>query len=306
MKKLILLLTFTPTMLFAQNNDWFQTGASWTYNYEANQAIGGPEIHQAQYTITEQTNLNGQDCAKMEAIGDDPNPLTCNATPAPYYFYESNDSIFYTSDYDNTFRLAYDFGAEEGDSWEFEYPVEMFDNLTVYSVTVNSVSTIIQDGQELRVMNLGYTIVSGEEYSGIGYQEITVIEKVGATILFYVPFGYWNICENHFNTKLQCYNDASISYIGDGFNSCTVGLNEADAQNQFQIAPNPAKDFFTVTSSVISATGILLYSMTGQLVYSGEIHNQETRVITSDLSPGLYVLQIHTAEGEIHKKIVLE
>lgn len=306
MKQLLLLLTFIPTILSAQTNDWFQTGTTWTYNYQANPPFGAPETHQAVFSITEQTVLNGQPCAKMEATGNDPNPLSCNASPAPYYFYESNDSIFYASDYDNTFRLAFDFGAEVGDTWEFEYPVELYDNQTIYNVMVNSISTIQQDGQELKVMDLGYAILSGEDYSSIPYQEITVIERVGATLLFFAPFGYWNICENHFNTKLQCYHDATISYIGEGFSSCTVGVNEANGQTHFQITPNPAKDFFTVTSSEISATGLELYSITGQLVYSGEIHNQETKVSTSHFSPGLYLLKLQSEKGEVRKKIVLE
>lgn len=303
---LFLTLTFTSTILSAQTEDWFPIGATWTYNYLANPPLGPAENHLVQYTITEQTVLNGQACAKMEAIGDDPNPLDCNANPAPYYFYESNDSIFYASDYDNTFRLAYDFGAEDGDAWEFVYPVEMYGDQTVYSVTVNNVSTIQQDGQELKVMDLGYEIVSGEDYSQIGYQEITIIEKIGATILFYVPFGYWSICENHFNTALQCYNDETISYIGEGFNSCTLGLNDADIQNQFQISPNPAKDFFMVNSSENGAVEIKMYSITGQLIYSGNILNQELKVNISGFSPGLYILQIQTEDVEIYKKIVLE
>src|SRR5690606_1354227 len=149
----------------------------------------------AEYVITGQTTLNGQPCAKMEAVGDNSNPLNCNANPAPYYFYESNDSIFFASDYDNTFRLAFDFGAEAGDSWEFTYPVEIYGDYTTYLVTVDSISTIQQDGQDLKVMYLDYDLISGEDFSLMEVQQYTVIEKMGATQIFFVPFGYWNVCE---------------------------------------------------------------------------------------------------------------
>lgn len=305
MKNLLLLLTFISTNLFAQETIWFETGASWTYQYQMN-SLFEVETHTAQFTITEQTTINGQPCAKMEAVGDDTNPLDCNANPAPYYFYESNDSIFFASDYDTTFRLAFDFGAEPGDSWQFTYPVEMFENFTTYLVSVDSISTIQQDGQELKVMYLDYEIISSEEYSGIGYEKFTAIEKIGATQMFFVPFGYWNVCENHFNTVLQCYSDATTAYIGDDFESCTVGLNDPQVSDFFQIAPNPSRGSFVVHNPTNLTAEINLYSISGSLVYSSQIQNEIHIVNTDNLSPGLYVLNIRAESGVIHKKIVLE
>src|SRR5690554_389427 len=109
MKNFLLLISFISTGLFAQESIWFETGTSWRYQYQTFGFLDDITVG-AEYVITEQTTLNGQHCAKMEAVGDNSNPLNCNANPAPYYFYESNDSIFFASDYDNTFRLAFDFG----------------------------------------------------------------------------------------------------------------------------------------------------------------------------------------------------
>ena len=304
MKNFLLILTFISTSLVAQDASWFETGASWTYQYQNNGFLE-VETHIALFTITQQTILNGRPCAKMEAVGDDSNPLSCNANPAPYYFYESNDSIFFASEYDHTFRLAFDFGAVAGDSWFFTYPVELYENFTSYLVTVDSTNTIQQDGQDLKVMYLDYEITSGEEYSAIGYFNLTVIEKVGTTRMFFVPFGYWHICENHFNVILQCYTDAAISYIGDEFEDCTVGLSDLHSDS-FHIAPNPSRGTFEVYNSKNHSAEIYLYSISGSLVYSGYMQNEKYVVNTDQLSPGFYVLNVRTEAGFFNKKIVLE
>jgi len=99
----------------AQTNDWFSTGTSWTYHYTVNQVFQTVDAITT-FAITEQAVVNSQPCSKMEVADGGTNPFLCAPIPPPYYLYESNDSVFYASDYDNTFRLAYDFGAEVGDS----------------------------------------------------------------------------------------------------------------------------------------------------------------------------------------------
>ncbi len=289
MKNFLLLLTFISSSLFAQEATWFETGTSWKYQYQTFGFLDEIETVGAEYVITEQTTLNSQPCARMEAVGDNPNPLGCNANPAPYYFYETNDSIFFASDYDQTFRLAFDFGAEPGDSWEFTYPVEVYGDYTTYLVTVDSISTVQQDGQDLKVMFLDYNLISGEPSSSMELEQYTVIEKMGATQIFFVPFGYWHVCEGVIGTFLLCFTDATTSNVGDGFTSCTVGLNNPQVSDFFQIAPNPSQGSFAVYNSKNFTAEINLYSISGSLVYSGQMQNEMHTVNTDILSPGLYV-----------------
>jgi hypothetical protein len=305
---------FLPFVLFlfsysltAQDATWFETGTSWKYHYEENPVIivDPTVISIAEYTITEQTTFNGQACARMGAMGDDDNPLFCNAISAPYYFYESNDSIFFANDYDNTFRLAYDFGAEEGDSWEFSFPVEMDDTVSVYNAVVTEVSTINVDGQELKQMTLQYDAISGQQFAVVA-PEVTVTEKLGAHQFFLVHFGPWSICESPFNVELQCYSDNQINYINPNYLSCTVGLNDATLDKDFEIYPNPAFGNFTIENGH-NHNGIMrIYSVTGEKVYSGFIQGSKQRISTIDFSPGLYMLAIQTENGNALKKIIVE
>lgn len=306
MKNILLLLTFISTTLFAQDAGWFETGASWTYQYTINGVIED-EVHLAEFTITDQTTLNGQACAKMEVFSDDnQNSLGCIATPPPYYFYESNDSIFYASDYDNSFRLAYHFGAEAGDSWEFIYPVAEFDNFTKYMVTVDSVSTIQISGQDLKVMYLDYAYLSGEEYSSIGYDKFTLIERIGVTEnSFFGPFGYWSVCEGPYYVKTRCYNDSEISYIGEGFSSCFLGVNDLQSEVNIEIYPNPTQDNFTIETTDNRILEIHIYSVSGKLIYSTQPNNPKLEVNTTIFKPGLYLISVQTENGQVYKKLIV-
>ena len=302
MKNVLLLLSLISTSLFAQDSGWFETGATWTYQYKVN-GIMQTETHIAEFTITEQTILNGQACAKMEAVGDDPNPLICNAAWPPYYLYESNDSIFYATYHDNTFRLAYNFGAQPGDTWEFVEPVEVYQDETAYTVTVNDISTIIVSGQELKQLTLNYQQVQGDSNSGGGGIK-TVIEKIGATS-FFIPFGFWNICEYHFMDSIRCYNDSEISYIAPSFSSCFLGVNDVQPEVKIGIYPNPAQDNFTIEATDNRIMEISIYTISGKCIYSKQVNNQKLEVNTSTFNSGLYLILVQTENGLAYKKLAV-
>lgn len=305
MRNILLLLTFISQSLYAQDTGWFETGATWTYQYNVN-GFMQLETHLAEFTITEQTILNGQACAKMEAGGDDPNPLSCNLAWPPYYLYESNDSIFYATDYDNTFRLAFDFGAQPGDTWEFVETVEAHESETVYTVNVVDVSVIEISGQELKQITLNYHHqVGSEDDSSHGIQNINVIEKIGATT-FFIPFGSWNVCENHFNDSIRCYNDSEISYIGPGFSSCFLGVNDTQPEMNIGIYPNPAQDNFIIETSDSRILEISIYTISGKLIHSNQVNNQSVEINTSAFKSGLYLISVQTENGLVYKKLAVE
>ena len=303
MKNFLLLLTFISTGLFAQDASWFETGATWTYQYKEN-GFMEVETHLAIFSITEQTTLNGQACAKMEATGNNSNPLNCNAAWPPYYLYESDDSIFFATDYDNTFRLAYDFGAEPGDTWEFIVPIDIFETETVYMVTVNNVTTTEIDGQELKQMNLNYQHISGDD-SYIGWQNLPVTEKIGA-VPFLIPFGKWSVCENHFNDSIRCYSDSQIAYLAPDFSSCFLGLNDTRPEVNMGIYPNPAQNTFTLEVWDNRILEIQIYTVSGKRIFSNGFDNHKIEVNTSAFKAGLYHISVQTEKGLVYKKLVVQ
>lgn len=302
MKNILLILLFISSNVLAQNSDWFEIGATWTYQYQKNGLLE-PENHLAVFTITEQATLNGQPCAKMEAVGDNAHPLICNATQPPYYFYESNDSVFYASEYDQKFRLAYNFNAQPGDTWQFVEPVEIYGDSSVYTVTVNDVSTIIINGEELRVLTLFYQPNPGE-WNSSGYGVKTVIEKIGGGS-FFIPFGYWNVCEGHFYEFLRCYSDSQTEYFADGYSSCVLGVKDMISESKFNLYPNPALDNFRIESFNESIQRVDVYNIYGQLLYSEKPTTQNAQINISGFKSGIYPVVIYTNSGSATKKLVV-
>src|SRR6056297_2805571 len=111
---ILLSLCFSTVFLHAQDAAWLEVGSEWTFQHGS---FGGPEHFQVVYGITEETTFAGRACVKMEKISN--LGLGCMGLQPPFYFYVSNDSLYFANDELDEFRLAIDFGAVPGDSWEF-------------------------------------------------------------------------------------------------------------------------------------------------------------------------------------------
>ena len=71
----------------------------------------------------------------------------------------------------------------------------------------------------------------------------------------------------------------------------------------FNIYPNPTKDKFTIelnNSSVLK--NVTIYSNLGQLVLT----SKESIINISNLTSGLYILEIETNKGKSSKKLIVE
>lgn len=89
------------------------------------------------------------------------------------------------------------------------------------------------------------------------------------------------------------------------FKALTVGIEElADELEYISIRPNPAKDFIAIdlNNDLVKIKHITLTNANGQKIE--EINYNFERVDISELSTGVYFVQIHTDKGTINKKIV--
>lgn len=303
-----ILFIFIQLALFApfangQNAEWFGTGTTWTYFYEFNPPFPDqPNTANIDFAITGQTVLNGTECSKMEVPEGEENPFVHFSVIAPYYFYESNDSVFYATDYDPTFRLAYDFNAETGDSWLFHVPVEEFDVVDTFLVTVNDVSTAIIDGEELRVLNLTYDNISPVAHTYILQNpiDITVTERLGSPVLFFVPVGESggevSVSEGPFNIALQCYASETLNYLNPDFKSCVLSTEDRNRNSNLKVYPNPAITELYVSIPTLQnrIDRLEIYDMQGQLVKKYGITRASGEEIALNIAPlhaGMYVVR---------------
>ncbi len=94
-------------------------------------------------------------------------------------------------------------------------------------------------------------------------------------------------------------------YIDEVRTDVTVSLNEAAAQS-LKIYPNPAQEFVQVEYTDNSTSDWSIVNTTGQIVLKGSLENGQSSVNVSDLSSGLYLLQVRTRNGIITEKVIVE
>jgi hypothetical protein len=88
--------------------------------------------------------------------------------------------------------------------------------------------------------------------------------------------------------------------------SSTLGVNET-AKQKFKIGPNPNNGHFTINGQFFQGDLISIVSAEGRVVQTIHINEQtEKQFIDLDLNPGIYLLQMTTAQGNYCEKICLE
>lgn len=318
MKNIYLTLILTAMLVFgagqvsAQQSEWFATGNTWTYNFHLALDFFD-NTYQANYAITEQTEFAGRACAKMDYAGgsempfdDSENAFLCMAVQPPYYFYTSGDSVFYASENDGEFHLAYDMGAQIGDTWEFVVPVKEHEVPGVFVDTfiaeVLDASIVTVDGQSLRRLTLEYSYAGdGDPHTALeGYGEVTVTEYLGADKGFFLPFGdasVVTVCEGEINVVLQCYSSEALDYLNPAFDSCVLGLADVPEGPQLSLFPNPAGTKATLYTRGLIGERIEIFDVRGRSVYATAVTGPETELDVSVLAPGMYVVRIADSDA---------
>ena len=72
------------------------------------------------------------------------------------------------------------------------------------------------------------------------------------------------------------------------------------------IYPNPATNNITIENSNFVISNIELYNITGQLVKTENVNSMSINMNISDLKTGIYILELHTNETSIRRKLIIE
>jgi hypothetical protein len=91
--------------------------------------------------------------------------------------------------------------------------------------------------------------------------------------------------------------------------TASLGINENEFANNIKIYPNPAKDFVTVNINEFDGelNEINLINVQGQIIYTLNTKNQSKifDLKTNSFSEGIYMLQLHTSNGILTKKLII-
>jgi len=112
------------------------------------------------------------------------------------------------------------------------------------------------------------------------------------------------------STKGRTYIDTIQGYLNPRM---YVALNLA-GQNSVNnvvdfttnIYPNPAKNNINIENSNFVISNIELYNITGQLVKTENVNSMSINMNISDLKTGIYILELHTNETSIRRKLIIE
>ena len=85
----------------------------------------------------------------------------------------------------------------------------------------------------------------------------------------------------------------------------TVGLSEL-SNNKFKVYPNPATESITVEGIIGSEVAISILSPMGQVVYYSEFNDEVQNIDISNLSSGIYILQISNGSRIIQNSRMLK
>jgi hypothetical protein len=276
---------------FGQDVEWFELGTTWTFNhlmaFDSNQ-----EEYLAEFEVTDITEFNGITCSKVESTQGG---LWCISVEPPYYFYESNDSIFYSTESMDNFELAFVF--EGADSWVFHFMYQEFSQ--EFLVSLLSSETISVEGFSLKRQELDYSAI-GEQFVDMP-SEIEVIEFVGALETFIIPFGTGGACDGAYNIELRCFSSPTFDYLNPEFTSCTLSLDEVQKERQI-FFPNPAEENISWAEPIDQ---ISIFDATGKLLLQKQI-NGEQSLSVEHLPSGFYTVLFKDGDTIFSQKLIIE
>ncbi|MCC7534300.1 MAG: T9SS type A sorting domain-containing protein [Bacteroidia bacterium] len=114
--------------------------------------------------------------------------------------------------------------------------------------------------------------------------------------------GYFtgNVAGSYLTSK----GSTDIYTIKFGDNLIPTGLNNQSNNTVIYIHPNPANNFLKINNLSIGST-LNITDITGEVVYSSKTNNDEITINTSELSNGVYILQVTNNGTIVYRKFVI-
>jgi hypothetical protein len=105
-------------------------------------------------------------------------------------------------------------------------------------------------------------------------------------------------------------NDDPKFYIDNfcfGPTDIMIGIEDPVAATSIETAifPNPAREQVTIEANGI-IDEVLIYNNMGQLVYSGEVNDDQIMVNTSTFITGMYIVQVKSGDNVEVRKLIIE
>ena len=308
MKKILTLLFVVVLSQFTKAQTWCAPGAEWHYrvyvpmlhNYQdgylklqlaGTSTIGGIAYH----TI----NMG------FYGVQFTPNSTTVAASRGTINTYEHNNVVYASMFVPSNYDTIADFNANIGAKWRMtrDNPYSSFPNCpaVIPHVTVIDTGHVVINNQTLKTLLLSPSNSPTYTY--------TMIQKIGSINGF--MFGYYTCLVDGWSTgSFVCYSDNNFAlYKKPGYNQpCDfslwglVGKEETTYQNSsFNIYPNPTTDWIVLDAKNANNNKAFLVKITDLTGRELKIFklNAETRLSTSELSDGIYLVSVFSETQQL-------
>lgn len=85
----------------------------------------------------------------------------------------------------------------------------------------------------------------------------------------------------------------------------TTAVRKIEKGAEISMYPNPARDFIHISAEGMSAT-ITVLDVTGRAMMVEQAQGKQVSLDVSDLAPGIYFVDIVSADKRVSKKLVIE
>lgn len=186
-----------------------------------------------------------------------------------------------------------------------QYTVQITDNNQCFNNFIYNVSQPAPYNVPVNVLANGTILGFGDSYIGSpSFQWVDCNNSnapiAGATNATFTPtitgnyaltFGYGT-----------CLNTSTCNIVA----VTTSGIHENSVLNNITLQPNPASTYFTLCN-VVEGTSVNVMDVTGKIIVSSSVidTNNTMTIETSNLSIGIYVIQLKNNGALAHKKLIV-
>ncbi|WP_298425777.1 FG-GAP-like repeat-containing protein [uncultured Kordia sp.] len=103
---------------------------------------------------------------------------------------------------------------------------------------------------------------------------------------------------------VDTYTDVSANQVLTVVEGSTLGINEENAE-KFSVYPNPAKDYIFVNTTISESYTLTVFDSLGKQVFSQKSQGLQSKLDVSNLSSGIFFLEIRTEKSKTVQKVVI-
>jgi hypothetical protein len=263
---------------------WCPAGATWHYGFDYGQSNGYNE-----YTYMGDTVIAG---VAQQQIAVETHYYTQN--PSGYHEYAGetvhtrlDDGVLYIFQASlGLWDTLIWYSAVPGNQWQVLQPSDSFCDCR-YIVTDTGHAVI--GGMSLRYVQ---TTVTGFECESVSRRFLERIGSVHGTFLDECQTG-------DADTTLRCYQDIDMNYSPPDAPACDFisGIREESLLHGIEVWPNPGTDVLHVETGMNGKVDVGVHDATGRAVLTASAPGGSLEISSAGLSPGIYFIEVNTAEG---------